>query len=100
MLKKLELAQLLQQRIAPDDDISYMTNNLGMAVDVAHHDGTLLDMDTMVELARALRFQVSYELYSYLNGRYKSDLMGLCEDYKEARKILGPMIMDYLNGVK
>ena len=28
MLKKLELAQLLQQRIAPDDDISYMTNNL------------------------------------------------------------------------
>lgn len=41
MLKKLELAQLLQQRIAPDDDISYMTNNLGMAVDVAHRGGTL-----------------------------------------------------------
>lgn len=100
MLKKLELAQLLQQRIAPDDDISYMTNNLGMAVDVAHRGGTLLDMDTMVELSRVLRFQVSYELYSYLNGRYESDLMGLCESYKEACKILGPMIMDYLNGVK
>lgn len=53
-----------------------------------------------LELARTLRFPVSYSLYSYLNGRYESDLMGLCESPKETRKILEPMIVDYINGVE
>lgn len=48
---------------------NYILATMGAAIDVAHHEGNIYDLDGIVALSKALGFQVSYELYSFINSR-------------------------------
>lgn len=82
----------------PDDLHDYANRHRSIALEVAHHGGTLLDFDAMADLEGLFGFPVSWNLYSYLNGRFDGDLMGLCEDAGLAHEVLEPMLDDYARG--
>lgn len=58
-----------------EDMRAYAAAHPAIALEVARHDGTLFDMDCMVDLEKALGEAPSWDLYSFINGRLSEDVM-------------------------
>lgn len=67
------------ENMPPDDMEDYVKANHRIAAQVCSHDGTLFDMDCMVDMSRILGYPVSWELYHYYNEHLEYDLMTECE---------------------
>lgn len=65
----------------------YIREHLGEAIDVAKHNGCLLDLDNIVYLKEMLGINVSYELYSYIDSCYDCSLLEV-EDKEELFSLL------------
>lgn len=51
----------------------YIDSHFGEALEVLKNDGSIYDLDNIVNLQSILGFHVSYDLYHYMNNR--------CEEY-------------------
>lgn len=63
----------------------YILQHIGDSIDVVRHGGCLIDLDNIVHLEEVLGFNVSYELYSYIDSQYDDSLLEI-EDKKELMK--------------
>lgn len=78
-MERNEMIDYLDGKLALAGYRDYIAGNLGGAVEVVSHGGTMFDLDNIVQLERLLGMEVSYELYSYLDGCY-DNLMEVSQD--------------------
>ena len=69
----------------------YIKENLGEALDVMKHNGSMIDLDNIVHLKDILSINVSYEMYSYIDGNYDCSLLEI-NDKAELFSILSNYI--------
>lgn len=77
-----ELAKYLDNVLSSPGYSDYILNYLGEALDVARHGNCLLDLDNIVHLKKVLGFNISYELYGYIDSQYDYSLLEV-EDKNE-----------------
>lgn len=70
-----ELVSTCDARLSNPGYEGYIKEHLGEALDVAKHDGCLIDLDNIVYLKEVLGINVSYELYSYIDSCYDCSLL-------------------------
>ncbi|KFI90842.1 antirestriction protein ArdA [Bifidobacterium saguini DSM 23967] len=75
---------------------SFEREDYPLAREVLAHDGSLLDLDTMMAIARVLG-SCDWDFYEYADGEYSGDLLELCESTPiEASQELGYLHDCYL----
>lgn len=77
-----ELAEYLNHMLSSQGYADYVLVHLGEAVDVVRHDNCLMDLDNIIHLREVLGFNVSHELYSYIDSQYDDSLLEIT-DWKE-----------------
>lgn len=90
--KKEELAKTLDTMLSNSGYSEYIKAHLGEALDVARHQGTLIDLDHIIDLEEKLGFHVSYELYSYIDSQCDESLF----DIKDIDELMA-YVFDYIN---
>lgn len=80
--KVKNLAEYLDSILSDPGYADYIIEHLGAAVDVVRHGGCLIDLDNMVHLETILGFNVSYELYCYIDSQYDGSLLDI-ENWEE-----------------
>ncbi len=95
-MERNEMIDYLDGKLALAGYRDYIAGNLGGAVEVVSHGGTMFDLDNIVQLERLLGMEVSYELYSYLDGCY-DNLMEVSQDGGMADDIM-EHVGEYMQG--
>ncbi|MBT1162579.1 hypothetical protein [Bifidobacterium sp. SO1] len=101
-MNKLKLAEHVSPYFIHNTDeqetmFDYCYQHSNAAIETMSHNGTLLDLDCIVELERTLGIPVSWTLYTYINAHVSGDLLALCEDPSQAEPILSQLVLDYTN---
>ncbi len=92
-----ELLEYCVEKLRAEDYRDYILFNLSLALEVAKHDDSILEVDKMVNIKDITGVFPSYELYNYIDSHYEDiSLLELGEDDKSD---LINLIVDYTKGV-
>lgn len=78
-----------------DDMCEYVRDNPHAAQETYRHQGTLFDMDCLVDMSVVLERPVDWAEYAYVNGRISEDVLSYCEDRETARTEIEAMLRDF-----
>lgn len=75
------LVETCDARLSNPGYEEYIKEHIGEAIDVAKHDGCLIDLDNIVYLKEQMGMNISYEMYSYIDSCFDCSLLDV--DIKE-----------------
>jgi len=85
------LVETCDARLSNPGYEEYIKEHLGEAIDVAKHDGCLIDFDNIVYLKEQMGMNVSYEMYSYIDSCFDCSLLDV-----EIKEELFEVLEDYI----
>lgn len=86
------LVETCDARLSNPGYKEYIKEHLGEAIDVAKHDGCLIDLDNIVYLKEQMGMNISYEMYSYIDSCFDCSLLDV-----EIKEELFEVLEDYIS---
>ncbi len=86
------LVETCDARLSNPGYEEYIKEHLGEAIDVAKHDGCLIDLDNIVYLKEVLGMNVSYKMYSYIDSCFDCSLLDV-----EIKEEFFEVLEDYIS---